>query len=74
MNKNLLLWIVIGMTMMSIFNMFSVPSGRTQPLSYTAFIEKVDQGLVDDVMIQDKKCIDANLAFERFKTADFKND
>ena len=57
MNKNLLLWIVIGMTMMSIFNMFSAPSGKTQPLSYTAFIEKVDQGLVDDVTIQDKQAV-----------------
>ncbi|WP_051938000.1 ATP-dependent zinc metalloprotease FtsH [Ghiorsea bivora] len=57
MNKNLLLWIVIGMTMMSIFNMFSAPMGKTQPLSYTAFIEKVDQGLVDDVTIQDKKAV-----------------
>ncbi|MCF6208747.1 MAG: ATP-dependent metallopeptidase FtsH/Yme1/Tma family protein, partial [Ghiorsea sp.] len=57
MNKNLLLWIVIGMTMMSIFNMFSAPMGKTQPLSYTAFVEKVDQGLVDDVTIQDKKAV-----------------
>jgi cell division protease FtsH len=57
MNKNLLLWIVIGMTMMSIFNMFSAPMGKSQPLSYTAFIEKVDQGLVDDVTIQDKKAV-----------------
>ena len=57
MNKNLLLWIVIGMTMMSIFNMFSAPMGKSQPLSYTAFVEKVDQGLVDDVTIQDKKAV-----------------
>lgn len=57
MNKNLLLWIVIGMTMMSIFNMFSAPSSKAQPLSYTAFIEKVDQGLVDDVTIQDKQAM-----------------
>jgi len=55
MNKNLLLWIVIAMTMMSVFNMFSAPMGKTTPLSYTAFIDKVDQGLVDDVVIQDTK-------------------
>jgi cell division protease FtsH len=55
MSKNLLLWIVIGMTMMSIFNMFNSPAGKSQPMSYTAFIEKVDQGLVDDVTIQDKQ-------------------
>jgi len=58
MNKNLLLWIVIGMTMMSIFNMFSGPmSGKSEAMSYTAFIGKVNQGMVDDVTIQDKQAI-----------------
>jgi len=55
MNKNLLLWIIIGMTMMSVFNMFSGSMGKSQPISYTAFMEKVDQGLVDEVVIQDKQ-------------------
>jgi len=55
MSKNLLLWVVIGMTMMSVFNMFSAPAGKSQPLSYTAFIDKVDQGMVDEVVIQDKQ-------------------
>jgi len=54
MGKNLLLWVVIGMTMMSVFNMFSAPSSRTKALSYTAFIGKVDQGMVDEVVIQGK--------------------
>ncbi|MDQ7004384.1 MAG: ATP-dependent zinc metalloprotease FtsH [Ghiorsea sp.] len=58
MSKNLLLWVVIGMTMMSIFNMFSGSmNGKTEPMSYTAFVEKVDQGLVDDVTIQDKQAV-----------------
>ncbi|MBN4060510.1 ATP-dependent zinc metalloprotease FtsH [bacterium AH-315-I20] len=58
MSKNLLLWVVIGMTMMSVFNMFSGSmSGKTEPMSYTAFIGKVDQGLVDDVTIQDKQAV-----------------
>ena len=58
MSKNLLLWVVIGMTMMSVFNMFGgAGGGKTEPMSYTAFIEKVDQGLVDDVTIQDKQAV-----------------
>lgn len=58
MSKNLLLWVVIGMTMMSVFNMFSGSmSEKTEPMSYTAFIGKVDQGLVDDVTIQDKQAV-----------------
>lgn len=53
MGKNLLLWLVIGLTMMSLFNMFSTPVGKSQPMSYTAFMDKVDQGQVDMVTIQD---------------------
>lgn len=57
MNKNLLLWVVIGMTMMSIFNMFSAPTGKSEPLSYTGLIEKIDKDLVEDVTIQDKQAV-----------------
>ena len=58
MNKNLLLWVVIGMTMMSVFNMFNgASSGKNQPLSYTAFIDKVDQGYVEEVIIQERHAV-----------------
>ncbi len=54
MGKNLLLWAVIFMTMTSIFNMFGGSAEKPKALSYTTFLEKVDQGLVDEVLIQDK--------------------
>jgi len=51
MGKNLLLWLVIGMTMMSLFNMFSQPEPRGSHLSYSAFYQKVEQGLVENATI-----------------------
>ncbi len=51
MGKNLLLWLVIGMTMMSLFNMFSQPSARGAHLSYSAFYQKVEQGMVENATI-----------------------
>jgi len=51
MGKNLLLWLVIGMTMMSLFNMFSQPAPRGSHLSYSAFYQKVEQGLVENATI-----------------------
>ncbi|MDX8395681.1 MAG: ATP-dependent zinc metalloprotease FtsH [Mariprofundaceae bacterium] len=58
MGKNLLLWLVIGLTMMSLFNMFNTgTSSKTQAMSYSAFIGKVDQGMIETVTIQDKKLI-----------------
>ncbi|MDX8408445.1 MAG: ATP-dependent zinc metalloprotease FtsH [Mariprofundales bacterium] len=53
MGKNLLLWLVIGMTMMSLFNMFSQPKARGDHLSYTAFHQKMEQGMVETATISD---------------------
>ncbi|RMH50111.1 MAG: ATP-dependent metallopeptidase FtsH/Yme1/Tma family protein [Zetaproteobacteria bacterium] len=51
MGKNLLLWLVIGMTMMSLFNMFSRPGAHGSHLSYSAFYHKVEQGMVENATI-----------------------
>jgi len=55
MGKNLLLWVVIGLTMMSVFNMFTVPSDKQEPMTYSAFIDHVEQGTVEQVTISDKQ-------------------
>ncbi|MFQ5356079.1 MAG: ATP-dependent zinc metalloprotease FtsH, partial [Mariprofundaceae bacterium] len=52
--KNLLLWLVIGLTMVSLFNMFNPPVKQGETMSYTAFIDKVDQGVVETATISDK--------------------
>jgi len=55
MGKNLILWLVIGLTMMSLFNMFNTPASKSHSMSYSAFMDKVDQGAVEIVTIQDKQ-------------------
>jgi len=51
--KNLLLWLVIGITMVSLFNMFDKPVMTGENMSYSAFIEKVDAGIVETAKIND---------------------
>ena len=55
MGKNFLLWIVIGLTMMSVFNMFTAPSGKQEAMTYSSFIDHVEQGMVEQVTISDKQ-------------------
>ena len=57
MGKNLLLWLVIGLTMMSLFNMFSAPMSKADKMAYSTFIEKVDKGMVESATIKDKQVI-----------------
>lgn len=53
MGKNVILWVVIGLTMMSVFNMFSTPMGKTESMTYSSFMDKVDQGMVDKATISE---------------------
>ena len=53
MGKNILLWIAVGLVMMSVFNMFGAPSPGSKTMSYSAFIERVDQGMVDKAVISE---------------------
>ncbi|MDQ6975384.1 MAG: ATP-dependent zinc metalloprotease FtsH [Mariprofundaceae bacterium] len=53
MGKNILLWVAVGLVMMSVFNMFAAPSEVSKPMSYSAFVERVDQGMVDKAVIAD---------------------
>ena len=53
MGKNILLWIVIGLKMMSLFNMFSAPMLKADKMAYSTFVDKVDQGMVETATIRD---------------------
>lgn len=52
--KNIVLWVVIAMVLMSVFNSFS-PQGRNKSdeVDYTTFLEEVSNGSVDNVVITD---------------------
>jgi len=57
MGKNVLLWLVIGLTMMSLFNMFSSPMVKGEKMAYSTFVEKVDKGMVDTATIKDNQVV-----------------
>ena len=52
--KNLLLWVVILVVLMVVFQGFSGRRAGDQPLAYSDFLEQVKQGNVDSVKIADQ--------------------
>ncbi|MRR14716.1 AAA family ATPase, partial [archaeon] len=53
MIKNILLWVVIALIMVILFNIFSTKSTtEAKPLDFSIFIEKLDKGEVKQVTIQ----------------------
>jgi cell division protease FtsH len=53
--KNLLLWLVIAVVLMSVFNNFGNRPAQTHPLEYSQFYGKVTAGSVDKVTIEGRK-------------------
>ncbi|MES1945442.1 ATP-dependent metalloprotease FtsH [Salinisphaera sp. PC39] len=53
--KNLLLWVVIALVLMSVFSSFAPSNSSGQEISYSRFIEQVEQGSVQQVHIKDKR-------------------
>jgi len=50
--KNLSMWLVIGLTMILLFNLFSKPQSQVEEMSYSDFLSNVEQGTVNKVVIQ----------------------
>ena len=53
MAKNLILWVVIGLVVMTVFGNFGGQRLREQPLDYTKFYQLLMQGQVEQVTIND---------------------
>jgi len=51
MAKNLILWLVIAVVLMSVFQSFSPGSGNEQQVDYTRFIQDVRQGQVREATV-----------------------
>ncbi|MBY4596847.1 ATP-dependent zinc metalloprotease FtsH [bacterium BD-1] len=51
--KNLLLWLVIAVVLMAVFNSFSTPGAASTELTYNQFINEVKDGRVSEVTIAD---------------------
>ena len=64
--KNLLMWIVIAMVLMSVFNYYSQPQEQqTREMTYSMFLEEVRGGAIDRVQIQESSGSKNITAFTR---------
>ncbi len=70
MFKNLILWVVIAVVLMSVFNSFgSRPNQGGSSLSYSQFIDSVKSGQVQQVIIDDDNVIKGRMqGGDKFKT------
>ncbi len=50
--KNLSMWLVIGLTMILLFNLFNKPQSQVTEMSYTDFLSSVASGNINKVVIQ----------------------
>jgi len=55
MGKNLLLWLVVVLAMMSLFNMFNTSGKKGEVLTYSSFIERVNSGQIESAEFADKE-------------------
>ncbi|MGI9334766.1 MAG: ATP-dependent zinc metalloprotease FtsH, partial [Gammaproteobacteria bacterium] len=68
MAKNLILWVVIALVLMSVFNNFGPHRSANNQVAYSKFLADVKQGRVQEVTIQDRLIQGTMISGERFKT------
>ena len=51
-SRNLVLWVLISLAMVILFNLFSKPITQQQHLAYSDFLAQVDRGEIREVIIQ----------------------
>lgn len=57
MVKNLFLWLIIAIVLVSVFSNFGPRQSSTEKVSYSQFLTDIDQGLVKSVTVEDNKII-----------------
>ncbi len=57
MVKNLFLWLIIAIVLVSVFSNFGPRNSVAEKVSYSKFLKEVDQGLINSVTIEDSKII-----------------
>ncbi|MCG5499621.1 ATP-dependent metallopeptidase FtsH/Yme1/Tma family protein, partial [Ectothiorhodospira lacustris] len=66
--KNLIIWAVIAIVLMSVFNNFSPTQPQPQAWSYSEFLSEVKAGRINSVYIEDKTIQGRTIGGERFNT------
>lgn len=57
MIKNLFLWLIVAIVLVSVFSNFGPRNVMAEKISYSQFLKEVDKGLVSSVTIEDNKII-----------------
>ncbi len=68
MAKNILLWVIIAVVLMSVFNNFGPPAPRAQSVPYSEFIADVKAGRVQSVVIDGRVVKGQRVSGEKFST------
>ncbi len=68
MAKNLVLWIIIAVVLMSVFNNFGPPKTRAASIPYSEFIADVKSGRVERVTIDGRTVYGDTISGESFST------
>jgi cell division protease FtsH len=66
-HRNIAFWLVISLMMVLLFNLFNRPQVKPETISFSQFINAVEQGEVAHVTIQGKKVSGAYLDGRKFK-------
>ncbi|MFC1826830.1 ATP-dependent zinc metalloprotease FtsH [Thermodesulfobacteriota bacterium] len=66
--KNLSMWLVIGLTMILLFNLFNKPQLQHTDISYSDFVNSVDSGAISKVTIEGDKITGTLRGGNDFKT------
>ena len=68
MTKNVILWIVVAMVLMAVFNNFGPRQGADRTVDYSYFIAQVRQGMVEKVVIDGNTVRGETTTGEKFIT------
>jgi cell division protease FtsH len=68
MTKNLLLWIIIGVILITIFSNFNMQRDAGEKLSYSSFLQSLDQGQVANVTIENQSIHGMTRSGKNFST------
>ena len=66
--KNIVLWIVIAVVLLTVFNSFGTAPRQVQDIPYSTFLQRVDDGSVKQVVFEGDKIVGEFSSGERFTT------
>ncbi|AGW12230.1 ATP-dependent zinc metalloprotease FtsH [Megalodesulfovibrio gigas] len=52
--RNLVIWVVLSLVLIALLNAFNQPAGSVKKLTYSEFVQSVQEGMVQEVLLQDQ--------------------